>query len=115
SYFPKLRSFRTEDNWFSCDLIRDWASLERMEELDIKSEKLTDEDLAVIGRMSNLKSLKLHSAKVTAQGIGHLAKLNRLESLRLYSIEFIDSSALPVNGFPALKYLEIEDSPKIGD
>jgi len=115
SNFPRLRSFSIDNDQFSCELMRNWPSLDRIEELDLKSARLTDADLAVIGGMSNLKSLKLHRAKVTAEGIGYLAKLKRLETLGLYSWEFMGSSGPNAKGFPALKRLEMESSPKIGD
>jgi hypothetical protein len=115
SNFPKLRSFRIDNDQFSCELIRNWPSLDRIEELDLKSAKLTDADLAVIRSMTKLKSLKLHRAKITAEGIGHLAKLQGLETLGLYSWEFTGSSEPAIQGFPALRHLEMEGSPKIGD
>jgi hypothetical protein len=113
--FPRLRSFSIASNHFSCELIKDWPSLETLEEVRINSNKITDSDLAIIARMRRLKTLKLSSARVTSQGIAHLARLPKLETIGFYSLEFIDAAGKPADGFKALKHLEMESCPEIGD
>src|SRR5207248_1037508 len=61
--FRKLQLFIISSHHFSCEQMRDWPSLRRLEELDINSAKLGDPDLAITGRMAQLKFLKLGHAK----------------------------------------------------
>src|SRR5262245_18485342 len=113
--FPNLRLFIINSGHFSCDQIRYWPSLGRLEELEINSTKLNDTDLSIIGRMANLKFLKLGYGKIGGEGIGSLAKLKQLEALGLYEVEFTQPVSKVTPGYSALKHLHIEDSPKYGD
>jgi hypothetical protein len=113
--FPNLRLFIIESNHFSCDQIRNWPCLDRLEELQINSTKLNDADLAIIGKMPNLKFLKLYYAKIRSEGLGSLAKLKQLEGLGIYEVEFTQSAPQVTSGFVALKHLGMENSSKFGD
>jgi hypothetical protein len=113
--FRRLRSFNISSNRFTCAQMRDWPSLSGLEELSVRSTKLSDADMTVISRMSRLKSLKLSDARVTSDGLAQLASLPRLETLGLYPLEFIARSSSTANGFQALKRLEIDNSPKADD
>ena len=58
--------------------------LPNLEELRFEDEKTTDEDLAVIAKLSNLKQLDLHSEVITDAGISKLVCLTKLESLTFW-------------------------------
>ncbi|MEM9378558.1 MAG: hypothetical protein AAGB93_01320 [Planctomycetota bacterium] len=59
------------------------AELIALEELDLRGKEITDDDLRLIGQLTNLKTLSLYGAPVTDAGLEHLAGLHELESLVL--------------------------------
>lgn len=65
-----------------------------MENLSLSS-KTTDDDLRIIGQLTNLKILHLGSSpNITSKGISHLANLKKLEDLNLSGCELIGDSGL---------------------
>jgi len=113
--FRKLQKFEIKSNLFSCDQISNWPHLQRLEELDVESVKLSDADLAIIGRMKGLKTLRIASARMTGDGLGHLARLPVLEELTLDRVHFSNSGSAISQGFASLKSLVVGSSPEFGD
>ena len=114
-HFPRLRSFTMMSCHFSCEQMKDWPCLATLEEVSIWSSKLDDDDLAIIGKMSRLKSLSLIGAKISAKGLAGLEKLSRLEVLSLTDVEFSGDSKSGATALPRLKRLEIENCSKMHD
>jgi hypothetical protein len=113
--FSRLRSFSINSDCFTCDKISDWPQLSQIEELQVGSVRLSDADLAIIGRMTGLKSLKIGYAKISSDGIAHLARLPRLESLTFESVTLNISRLKNSQGFGALKSLIVDRSPDVAD
>ena len=67
--------------------------------LDLKRTRISDDDLAALAGMTNLRILHLQRTKISDAAIPHLASLNNLESLNLYNTQVSDES------LPALKRL----------
>jgi thiol-disulfide isomerase/thioredoxin/Leucine-rich repeat (LRR) protein len=102
-----------------------------LEELAIKGQPVTDDDLAALAHLSGLRHLNLKSTKITDAGLRHLADLKALEvlvlagtdvtgatfgelagltnltHLELYRASLEDSAAGSLRSFPALKWLSV--------
>lgn len=112
---PKLRKFLIATDLFSCRQIENWPRLAHLEALDLESVRLSDTDLAIIGRMTGLKQLRLSGARFTSAGFEHLARLPLLENLTLDKVRIELSPSSSPQGFSALKDLVVSQSPGFND
>jgi hypothetical protein len=69
--------------------------------------QVTDEGLARLARLQNLKTLRLRWTGVTDRGLPRLAGLARLERLSLHSTSVTPVGLQPLAAFPRLRYLEL--------
>lgn len=113
--FSGLREFLIETDLFSCRHLENWPQLTSLEELSINCARISDADLAIIGRMKGLKRLSLTRARFTAAGLQELAGLPLLEDLTLDKVQLTAGGATPVQGFAALTDLVINQSPEFDD
>ena len=113
--FGRLQKFTISTDHFSCEQIADWPNLTQLEELDVESSRLTDTDLAIIGKMTGLKRLRIAKAKVTTSGLAALAKLPNLEGLWLHQVDVRVSGGVPSEGFKALSNFGVGESPSFDD
>ena len=81
------------------DLTRllDHPSVER---IDLRHTAITDKQLEIIAKMSNLTHLDLGNTKITSAGLQHLQRLDRLEWLNLWHTRIAGDG-----GFAALEML----------
>lgn len=68
---------------------------------------LTDEDVEVVGQLTNLYKLNLNRNKITDKGINELVGLTKLEYLNVYGTEITDSSISAMVNLPNLKQLYV--------
>jgi uncharacterized membrane protein len=71
---------------------------------------VTDEDLKIIGGLSNLYKLNLNRNKLTAGGLNELIRLPKVEYLNLYGTSVTDSSINQLVTLPKLKKLYVWES-----
>lgn len=64
--------------------IRDFAGLERLKLLQLRSTRLTDANLKYIGECDSLEYLDLSNTKISGDGLHHLCGLSRLKHLEMY-------------------------------
>lgn len=81
--------------------------------INVHKSPLTDKDLALIGKMSNLKSLSLKHSKVTDDGMKHLANLTQLRHLVLERMTITDKGMQYIKGLKNLEYLSVYKSKSI--
>jgi len=114
---PRLKSFVTNNPHFSFQQISNWPHLNRLEAVDIKTATLSQDDLAVIAKMSGVKKLSLGGTELDAKANEQLSRLPKLETLCLSRVTFASDprTTVPVSGFALLKRLEIDDSPLFVD
>jgi len=71
---------------------------------------ITDEDLKIVGGLSNLYKLNLNRNKLTAGGLDGLIRLPKVEYLNLYGTSVSDSAINQLVTLPKLKKLYVWDS-----
>src|SRR3546814_15053073 len=80
--------------------ISDWSSdvcaSELLQTLELWDTRVTDEGLAHLAGMRNLKRLNLQNTKITDKGIGQLRSLTVLESIKLGKKEVTDAGLSPL-------------------
>jgi hypothetical protein len=76
-------------------------------DVNLARTKVTDEGLALIGKMSGLRRLRLENTGVTDAGIAHLAGLQDLEYLNLYGTKVSDAAMVSLAGLKNLKRLYV--------
>ena len=82
-----------------------------LEQTYLRHTKLTNNDLKIIARMSNLKELDIGNTKITAVGVRHLAKLEKLENLNLWMTKITGNGGLSaLEKLPRLKSLELDET-----
>jgi hypothetical protein len=73
-------------------------------------EKITDEVLANIARVTQLHTLELFDAQITDAGMAHIARLTQLHNLRLYDTRVSDAGLQHLAGLPQLEWLCLSNS-----
>lgn len=73
------------------DYLRHVGKIKSLEELDVPTNKWTDEGVAHIGGLSNLKSLDLSGSYVTDAGLSHIKGLSKLQNLLMGGSEVTDA------------------------
>jgi hypothetical protein len=71
---------------------------------------ITDEDLKIVGGLTNLYKLNLNRNKLTAEGLDELIRLPKVEYLNLYGTSVSDSAINQLVTFPILKKLYVWES-----
>ena len=75
--------------------------------LNLSKMPVTDNELSLIGKFTNLEKLNLNFSKISGTGLGSLKALSNLNSLSLAGTDVNAESLLPVLTLPALKELFI--------
>jgi cytochrome b561 len=75
--------------------------------LALADAEVTDDQLAVIGRMENLSALRLSLNGITDAGAVRLAGLQNLRSLNLYGTRITDDSLADLGRLPRLERLHV--------
>ncbi len=78
-----------------------------LERLSFSSSPVDDDGLAVIGRISTLKSLSLWGAPITDKGIAHLSRLSNLESISLKETIVTDAALEHLGKLPHLQSITV--------
>jgi len=92
----------------SDDGFKNIESLHSLEILTVFLPQLTDEGVAVLGRLQKLRQVALAGSKVTDKGLVVLASLPKLEVLNLNGTGVTDKSEKLFMALPSLKILRIE-------
>jgi internalin A len=81
--------------------IKHVASLENLDDLDLSSAKLADDDVAVLTTLPKLKNLSFHEVPLTDAAIPHLAKLKSISRISMYKSKVTDAGEEKLkNSFP---------------
>ena len=97
------------------------GDLIQLEELNCRGKRpavCTDQSLAAIGRLSNLRKLSIANCHVTDAGVRHLARCTHLEELSIGKprVDVTDDSIRSLSELPHLKKLVLEcDTGKVTD
>jgi hypothetical protein len=75
--------------------------------LDLSRTKVTDQDLAHIANLPNLRKLELNNTGVTDTGLAHLQGLKTLESLNLYGTSVTDAGLRSLEPLSNLKQVHL--------
>jgi hypothetical protein len=82
--FPRLQGLMCDRTQFSGRALRYFQKVPALRFLSLSGcSQITDDDLQVLGKFSNLDSLSLSETGVTAAGVAHLQGLTKLTSLNL--------------------------------
>jgi hypothetical protein len=100
---PQLRSFGIKNPTFRTSQITAWPHFRNLRSLDIDSEAVTDQDLAVLADLVQLESLSLVSPHVTDSGLTFLTSFSKLRQLKLESPQLTDAV------FQHLRPLQLEN------
>ena len=77
---------------------------DQIDEVDLQRSEVTDEDLKIVGQLTNLSRLRLDGNKVSDKGLRDLSGLQKLEILNLYGNEGVTDAGLVVLAqMPALQ------------
>ncbi len=76
--------------------------------------KITDREIAAIGRLGRLEEVTLITPKMSGNGMNHLKVLTRLRSLRLIEGRMTDADLIGLEGLGNLKTLSLTEC-SIGD
>jgi uncharacterized membrane protein len=77
---------------------------DQIDEVDLQRSEVTDEELKIVGQLSNLSRLRLDGNKISDKGLRELSGLQKLEILNLYGNEGVTDSGLVVLAqMPALQ------------
>ncbi|HKR65960.1 MAG TPA: C45 family autoproteolytic acyltransferase/hydrolase, partial [Thermoanaerobaculia bacterium] len=94
--------------------LRAITDLAAVQQLGLKATDVTDADLAILEKMTNLTSLGLAETKITDDGLKHLAKLKKLEILNLSGTNITDAGLAHLAGLTNITGLQLS-STKITD
>jgi Leucine-rich repeat (LRR) protein len=75
--------------------------------LDVSRTAITDEQIKVIGEMTQLQSLALQATEIGDEGAAHLSALTNLQSLMLASTNLGDASVDVLGNLSGLKILDL--------
>jgi hypothetical protein len=94
--------------------LRDWIGNERMMGFDtiefvhLTDTRVTDADVAGLGRIMSLRGVFLGNTPVTDAGLAHLKGLTNVEWLWLDGTQVTDAGLFHLNGFTKLWRLQLE-------
>lgn len=71
---------------------------------------VTDQGLAILARMPALEELEISSSRITDAGLAHLTKLPRLRFLQLWGSSVTDAGMAQVARIPSLRVLNLAES-----
>lgn len=81
----------------------------RIVDVDLSSQWISDDDLALLGRLEHLENLNLAYTWITDQGMEHLKDLENVSELSLYYCDYItDAAVIPLKGWKKLEVLDLE-------
>ena len=92
------------------DTLRHLSSLPHLQVLGVKSDRITDDGVALIARSNELMSLSLRSASVTKTSIDHLKKLPTLVFLRCSGSQVDDSWLRHISELGSLESRSLNDA-----
>jgi hypothetical protein len=75
--------------------------------LDLSRTRVTDQELAHIADLPNLRKLELNNTKVTDTGLAHLQGLKSLETLNLYGTSVTDAGLRSLEPLAGLKQIHL--------
>ena len=80
------------------------SARDQIDEADLQRSDLSDEELKLVGQLSNLSRLRLDGNRISDKGLHELSKLQKLEILNLYGNEGVTDAGLVVLAqMPALE------------
>jgi internalin A len=83
------------------------GTLTQLTDLDLRSSKITDAGLAHLAGLVNLTRLDLSGSQVTRDGLQHLAAMQKLSHLRLTNLDLATGEANRWPALPGVTQLEI--------
>ncbi len=94
--------------------LNDFSVFDRVIKVDLAGQTITDEDIARLGGLSELKSLDIERTAVTDIGLAQLASCTKLESLYLSDTQVTDAGLYHFRQLPKLKILYLNRTA-VGD
>jgi hypothetical protein len=82
--------------------------------ISISSDRLTDNGLGVIGKLTTLESLVIGSSRITDVGLADLELLSKLQELEIHGTKVTDEGLSSLAAFPDLRRVVLE-CPQITD
>src|SRR5262249_43368054 len=98
----------TEEAW---TVVVGLSQVERLVLAGGRNGQATDEDVARLAAMPQLKEIDLGEAKVTDAGLAHLKGLTRLEVFRVYEAPISDAGLEHLSGLRRMKVLSLPYTP----
>ena len=86
----------------------------RVRGVAIVSEDFTDDHLAELARLGDLKVLRFHSSKITDEGVRWLRSCDQLESLEIQWASITDAAMAEIGNLKKLKELRLMNT-RVGD
>jgi len=83
---------------------------ERLEELNLKRAKITDNGLLFVADRKNLTTLVLSGTEITGSGLGHVVGLTKLERLHLDETAVDDDGLVHIAGMTDIYELWLSDT-----
>ena len=87
--------------------VRELVRYPNLEDLYLSTQRLSDEDWAVIGRLRSLRALFLEGSNISDAGLARLAGLQNLEYLGLGNTAITDAGLLTLATMPRLKKVDL--------
>ncbi len=91
------------------------TGLPQLKGLQLIGTKVTDQGLAYLDGLPQLTGLLLDGTQVTDAGLAHLAALTKLRTLYLSNTQVSDSGLAYVAGLPELRMLWLINTPQVTD
>jgi hypothetical protein len=112
--FPHLRQLLLSGGWMDHDALARLRSPREMENMSIANFSVTDDDLKVVGSMTNLRTLEITGSNypiatcpITDAGIAALDNLTELEALILTKSQITDDAAPHLAKHRKLAFLQL--------
>jgi hypothetical protein len=105
----KLRGLALHAVGITDDGLRFIKDLNRLETLELDT-RITDEGLAHLAGLKNLKELDLSYTQVKGDGLGYLKECKHLSQLSLKYTPVTDAGLEQLQNFPKLTWLQLEDT-----
>ncbi|HEU5022364.1 MAG TPA: hypothetical protein VFT60_10745, partial [Bryobacteraceae bacterium] len=107
SMFPKLQDLDLSFNPFTDEGMAGLAGLKDLRRLLLRDTLVTDEGLKYLKDLTNLEELDLSGTKITNKGIEYLRGLKSMRRLNLLGAQADDSAMEILSGMPQLEVLNL--------
>ncbi len=91
-------------------MLRNYASLPRLTELDLVGSEVTDSDLRAFAGLPNIEEIALDETAVTDNGLSAVASLPRLKVLSLSGCDIADQGLAYFSGNSSLEEIDLRNT-----